>query len=94
MGGQDTLSFCVGATGLPAGTVLAVLRRVAVGELSIPVCGRVLQLAALRTDKAGLSFIIDKFPGFVSPFLSFVPGIGDQRDLAVIQKFLHFPAFG
>ena len=94
MGGQDTLSFCVGATGLPAGTVLAVLRRVAVGALSIPVCGCVLQLAALRTDKAGLSFIIDKFPGFVSPLLSFVPAIGDQRHIAVKQKFLQISALG
>lgn len=61
VGGQDALAFCVGAAGLPAGAVPAVL----------------------RADKAVLSFVIGKLPGLVNVFLSFVPGIGNQGDLAV-----------
>ena len=77
VGGQYALALCVGAAGLPAGAVPAVLRRAAIEAFAILAGGRVPQPAALRADKAVLSFVIGKLPGLVNVFPSFVPGIGD-----------------
>lgn len=82
--GYDLPAFFIGAAQRFERAILAVLRITSVGSLSVSVCRRMPQYAAMRTNEMVFFGIVIIFPRFVSAFFVMMSGIGQNGDSSIV----------
>lgn len=88
MGCEHPLSVFICTTNASAGTIFADLGGTAVSSFSIFAGSRMSQFMSSGADKAVIYHIVGEIPRLERILLSFVSGIGQNWDPAVLNYFL------